>query len=140
MSYCTVDDVIHEFTPTLRVNMERDYGDDFEENIEGHIEKAEAFVNASLSRAYSVPLRSATSIVISAECKVAAYYSAIAYSEKDEVVRDKYETAIAILDYLVEAAVPALVDEVLTDEEKDTAGVLYGSSAQIFTDDELSKW
>lgn len=140
MSYCTVDDVIHEFTPTLRVNMERDYGDDFEENIAGHIEKAEAFVNASLSRAYSVPLRSATSIVISAECKVAAYYSAIAYSEKDEVVRDKYETAIAILDYLVEAAVPALVDEVLTDEEKDTAGVLYGSSAQIFTDDELSKW
>ena len=119
MSYCTVDDVIHEFTPTLRVNMERDYGDDFEENIAGHIEKAEAFVNASLSRAYSVPLRSATSIVISAECKVAAYYSAIAYSEKDEVVRDKYETAIAILDYLVEAAVPALVDEVLTDEEFD---------------------
>ena len=140
MSYCTVDDVIHEFTPTLRVNMERDYGDDFEENIAGHIEKAEAFVNASLSRAYSVPLRSATSIVISAECKIAAYFSAIAYSEKDEVVRDKYETAIAILDYLVEAAVPALVDEVLTDEEKDTAGVLYGSSAQIFTDDELSKW
>ena len=140
MSYCTVDDVIHEFTPTLRVNMERDYGEDFEENIAGHIEKAEAFVNASLSRAYSVPLRSATGIVISAECKIAAYFSAIAYSEKDEVVRDKYETAMMILNYLVDAANPALVDDVLTDEEKDTAGVLYGSSAQIFTDDELSKW
>ena len=35
MSYCTVDDVIHEFTPTLRVNMERDYGDDFETVIAG---------------------------------------------------------------------------------------------------------
>ena len=138
MSYCTVDDVIHEFTPTLRVNMERDYGEDFEENIAGHIEKAEAFVNASLSRAYSVPLRSATGIVISAECKIAAYFSAIAYSEKDEVVRDKYETAMMILNYLVDAANPA--HDVLTDEEKDTAGVLYGSSAQIFTDDELSKW
>ena len=56
MSYCSVDDVLHEFTPTLRVNMERDYGEHLEEIIARHIEKAEAFVNASLSRAYSVPL------------------------------------------------------------------------------------
>ena len=133
MSYCTVDDVIHEFTPTLRKQMERDYGDDFEMVIAGHIEKAEAFVNASLSRAYSVPLRSATSIVISAECKIAAYFSAIAYSEKDSVVLDKYQTATTILDYLVDARNSALVDDGLTDDEKDTAGVLYGS-------DELSTW
>ena len=140
MSYCTVDDVIHEFTPTLRVNMERDYGDDFETVIAGHIEKAEAFVNASLSRAYSVPLRSATSIVISAECKIAAYFSAIAYSEKDSVVLDKYQTATTILDYLVDARNSALVDDGLTDDEKDTADVLYGSDSQIFTSDELSTW
>ena len=140
MSYCTVDDVIHEFTPTLRVNMERDYGDNFEDIIAGHIDKAEAFVNASLSRSYSVPLRSATGIVISAECKIAAYFSAIAYSEKDEVVRDKYETATTILDYLVEAANNALVEQALTDDEKNTAGVLYGSSAQIYTDNEISIW
>ncbi len=140
MSYCTVDDVIHEFTPTLRKQMERDYGDDFETVIAGHIEKAEAFVNASLSRAYSVPLRSATGVVISAECKIAAYFSAIAYSEKDSVVQDKYETATLMLDYLVDACYPALVDEGLTDDEKDTAGVLYGSDSQIFTADELSQW
>ena len=140
MSYCTVDNVLHEFTPTLKKQMERDYGEAFEEVVTGHIEKAEAFVNASLSRAYSVPLRSATSVVVSAECKIAAYFSAIAYSEKDEVVRDKYETATMMLDYLVEAANPALVDDGLSADEKNTAGVLYGSSAQIFTDDELSKW
>lgn len=140
MSYCTVDDVVHEFTPTLRRSMERDYGDELEKVIAGHIEKAEAFVNASLSRAYSVPLRSATSIVISAECKIAAYFSAIAYSEKDSVVQDKYQTAITILDYLVEANNPVLVDEGLDDDEKDTAGVLYGSYPQIFTDDELDNW
>ena len=140
MSYCTVDDVIHEFTPTLRKQMERDYGDDFETVIAGHIEKAEAFVNASLSRAYSVPLRSATSIVISAECKIAAYFSAIAYSEKDSVVLDKYQTATTILDYLVDARNSAFVDEGLTDDENDTAGVLYGSDSQIFTSDELSTW
>ena len=140
MSYCTVQDVIHEFTPTLKKQMERDYGDRLEENITGHIEKAEAFVNASLSRAYSVPLRSATSVVISAECKIAAYFSAIAYSEKDEVVRDKYETAAVMLDNLVEADNPALVDEGLTEDEKDTSGVLYGSDSQIFTADELSRW
>lgn len=140
MSYCFVGDVIHEFTPTLRKQMERDYGDTFNENIAGHIEKAEAFVNASLSRAYSVPLRSATSVVISAECKIAAYFSAIAYSEKDPVVQDKYETAITMLDYLVDANNPALVDDGLSDYEKDTAGVLYGSDSQIFTHDELALW
>lgn len=140
MSYCTVHDVSHEFTPTLCKQMERDYGDDFEAIIAGHIEKAEAFVNASLSRAYSVPLKHATGIVISAECKIAAYFSAIAYSEKDTVVQDKYQTATLILDYLVDACNPALVDEGLTDDEKDTAGVLYGSDSQIFTPDTLSQW
>ena len=140
MSYCTVDDVLHEFTPTLRVNMERDYGEQLETVIAGHIEKAEAFVNASLSRAYSVPLRSATGVVISAECKIAAYFSAIAYSEKDEVVQDKYETATTMLDFLVEANNSALVDDGLTDEERDNSGILYGSGSQYYADDELSKW
>ena len=140
MSYCTVDDVLHEFTPTLRVNMERDYGDNLKTIIAGHIEKAEAFVNASLARAYSVPLRAATSIVISAECKIAAYYSAIAYSEKDSVVQDKYETATMMLDYLVQANKPVLVDDGLTDEERSFSGVLYGSESQIFTEEVLSGW
>ena len=140
MSYCTVDDVLHEFTPTLRVNMERDYGEQLETVIAGHIEKAEAFVNASLSRAYSVPLRSATGVVISAECKIAAYFSAIAYSEKDEVVQDKYETATTMLDFLVEANNSALVDDGLTEEERDNSGILYGSGSQYYADDELSKW
>lgn len=140
MSYCTVDDVLHEFTPTLRVNMERDYGDNLETIIAGHIDKAEAFVNASLSRTYSVPLRTATQVVISAECKIAAYFSAIAYSEKDSVVQDKYETATAMLDFLVEANKPALVDDGLTDEERNNADILYGSSSQYYADDDLSKW
>ena len=140
MSYCTVNDVLHEFTPTLKKQMERDYGEAFEDVVTGHIAKAEAFVNASLSRAYSVPLKSATSTVISAECKIAAYFCAIAYSEKDEVVKDKYETAKTILDYLVAANSPVLVDEGLSDEEEDTAGVLYGSDAQVYTSDELDLW
>ena len=133
MSYCTVDDVVHEFTPTLRVQMERDYGEAFQKNLEGHIAKAEAFVNASLSRAYSVPLKAATSTVISAECKIAAYFAAIAYSEKDE-------TAKTILDYLVAADSPVLVDEGLPEDEQDTSGVLYGSDNQYYTSDELDLW
>lgn len=140
MSYCSVADVFHEFTPTLKKQMERDYGDELEEIIAGHIEKAEAFVNASLSRAYSVPLRSATGVVISAECKIAAYFSAIAYSEKDSVVQDKYEMAKMILDWLVEANKPALVDDGLTDEERNNTGILYGSASQYYTENELSKW
>ena len=140
MSYCTVDDVFHEFTPTLMKQMERDYGDNLEENVTGHIEKAEAFVNASLSRAYSVPLKKASAIVISAECKIAAYFSAIAYSEKDTVVKDKFETALLILDNLVEANNPLLVDEGLSGEERDISGVYYGSESQMFTAEEIAKW
>ena len=140
MSYCTIDEVIHEFTPTLRKQMERDYGEFFEDNIAGHIEKAEAFINASLSRSYSVPIREATSIVVSAEAKIAAYFSAIAYSEKDDIVRDKYETATMMLDYLVQANNPALVDMALSVEEKDFSGVLYGSDKQIFSAEELERW
>ena len=140
MGYCTVDEVVHEFTPTLRLSMERDYGGAFEENIAGHIEKAHAFVDASLARAYSVPLIKASSIVISAECKIAAYFSAIAYSEKDEIVRDKYETATTILDYLVEADNPALADEGLDGDELGISGLLYGSEARLLTKDEIDKW
>ena len=140
MGYCSVDDVVHEFTPTLRLNMERDYGEAFEDNIAGHIEKAHDFVNASLARAYTVPLKQATSVVISAECKIAAYFSAIAYSEKDEVVRDKYETALVMLDNLVQADNPALVDDGLTSSELADSGVLYGTDARIFTSDELAQW
>ena len=140
MGYCTVDDVVHEFTPTLRLNMERDYGEAFEENITGHIQKAHDFVNASLARSYSVPLKQAASIVISAECKIAAYFSAIAYSEKDEVVRDKYETALIMLDNLVKADNPALVDAGLSSQELAASGVLYGSDTTILTSDEIEKW
>ena len=140
MGYCTVDDVVHEFTPTLRLNMERDYGSAFEEVITGHIEKAHAFVEASLARSYSVPLKQASSLVISAECKIAAYFSAIAYSEKDDIVKDKFETATVMLDYLVEADDPALVDEGLSNEELDGAGVLYGSDQRLLSQDEIDKW
>lgn len=140
MGYCSVDDVVHEFTPTLKLNMERDYGETFEANIAGHIEKAHDFVNASLARAYSVPLKQAATVVVSAECKIAAYFSAIAYSEKDEVVRDKYETALTMLDNLVQADNPALVDDGLTSSEIADAGVLYGSDERIFTSEEIGKW
>ena len=140
MGYCSVDDVVHEFTPALRLNMERDYGEAFEANIAEHIEKAHDFVNASLARAYSVPLKQAATVVVSAECKIAAYFSAIAYSEKDDVVRDKYETALVMLDNLVQADNPALVDDGLTSSELADSGVLYGSDERIFTSEEIGKW
>ena len=120
--------------------MERDYGSAFEEVLAGHIEKAHSFVDASLARAYSVPLRQASPVVVSAECKVAAYFAAIAYSEKDEVVRDKYETAITMLDYLVEADNPALVDEGFSGEELEASGLLYGSDERLLSPEEIRKW
>ena len=140
MSYCTIDDVVHEFTPTLKISMQRDYAEAFEEVIAGHIEKANGFVNASLARAYSVPLRQAARVVISAECKIAAYFAVIAYSEKDEVVKDKYDTAVVMLNNLVKADNPALVDEGLTSSELAASGVLYGTDSRIFTSNELEMW
>ena len=140
MGYCSIDDVVHEFTPDLKASMLRDYSDAFEANIAAHIQKAHDFVNSSLARAYSVPLKQAASIVISAECKIAAYFSAIAYSEKDDVVKDKFDTALTMLDNLVLADNPALVDLGLTNEEIAASGVLYGSDNIVFASDELEKW
>ena len=140
MGYCSIDDVVHEFTPDIKACMLRDYSEAFETNIAGHIQKAHDFVNASLARSYSVPLKQAASVVISAECKIAAYFSAIAYSEKDEVVRDKYETALIMLDNLVKADNPALVDAGLSSQELAASGVLYGSDTTILTSDEIEKW
>ncbi len=139
MSYCTIDDVIHEFHPTLKAGITRQYGDALDENLEEHIAKAEAFVNASLARAYSVPLKRASSVVISAECKIAAYFAGIAYSEKDEILKDKYEIAKEMLDNLVEADNPALVDEEFSDKDI-TPSVAYNSDEKIFTTDELARW
>ena len=138
MSYCTVDDVVHEFHPTLKLEMEEHYGEDFEANIEKHIEKAESFVNASLARAYSIPLKKATLTVISAECKIAAYFAGIAFSEKDEILEDKYQIAREMLNNLVEADNAALVDEEISDDE--VKEIFYGSDAQIFTSEELEQW
>lgn len=141
MPYCSLDEVLHEFTPSLRKNIERDYGDNLEAVIEGHIRKANAFVLASLARAYSVPLKSPTTLVVTAECKIAAYFAAIAYSEKDDVVKDKFETALLILNSLVEADNPALVDEIYDDDSSLNASrVLYGSDDKIFTSQELALW
>lgn len=139
MSYCTIDDVIHEFHPTLKAGITRQYGDALDENLEEHIAKAEAFVNASLARAYSVPLKRASSVVISAECKIAAYFAGIAYSEKDEILKDKYEIAKEMLDNLVEADNPALVDEEFSDKDI-TPSVAYNSDEKIFSSDELARW
>lgn len=138
MSYCTIDDVVHEFHPTLKLEMEEHYGDEFEANIEKHIEKAEAFVNSSLARAYSIPLKKATTAVISAECKIAAYFAGIAFSEKDEILEDKYQIAREMLENLVTADNPVLVDEELTVD--DAKGVYYGTDSQIFTNEELEQW
>ena len=138
MSYCTVEDVVHEFHPTLKLEMEEHYGDEFEANIEKHIEKAEAFVNASLARAYSIPLKKATTAVISAECKIAAYFAGIAFSEKDEILEDKYQIAREMLENLVEADNATLVDEEISDD--DAKGVYYGSDSRIFTNEELEQW
>ncbi len=140
MSYCGVNDVVHEFTAPLRRNMERDYGEAFEEVITGHIRKAEDFVNASLARAYSVPLKKAASIVVTAECKLAAFYAVAAYSEKEDVLRDKYETAVLMLDNLVEADNPALVDECLSADKLNASGVLYYSDEQRYTPELLEEW
>ena len=140
MSYCSVDEVLHEFTPSLKKNMQRDYGDELDPVIEGHIVKANAFVNASLARAYSVPLKSATTFVVTAESKIAAYFAAIAYSEKDDVVKDKYDTGNMILDFLVQADKPALVDDALSSDELADSAVLYGSDDKVFTDEEFALW
>lgn len=150
MAYCTVEDVVHELHPTLEHEMRMQYDEehqndpwrpDFEENIAMHIEKAEACAEASLARAYAVPLKKATGIVTSAVCKIAAYFASAAFAEKEQILIDKYETAMQILDWLVEAEEASLVDEEAEEDDLGIySGVGWGSDPQIFTRAELAKW
>lgn len=149
MAYCEIADVLHELHPTLKFEMEKHYNNahksdstqpNFEQTINSHIKKAEACVNASLARVYSVPLKKATSIVISAECKIAAYFAAAAFSEKEKILIDKYETATEILDNLVKADNIALVEEDNSSGDSESTGVSYGSDSRIFTSEELAQW
>lgn len=146
MGYCTKEDVIGELHPTLKLQMSGHYDQlhaadptqpDFGQSLSEHISKAEACANASLARAYRVPLRKATGMVTSAVCKIAAYFAAAAFAEKEEILKDKYETAMLMLDNLVKANDPSLVDE---DPEKSETFSGYGSNPRIFTDEELSRW
>ena len=148
MSYCGVSDVLHELHPTLLFEMRKQYDaanasdpsqPDFDGTIAEHISKAEAFVNASLARAYRVPLKKATTVVISAECKIAAYFAAASFSEKEQILKDRYETATEILDNLVKADDSSLVEEDDSSDEGDSR-VSWGSNDQIFTSDELEQW
>lgn len=148
MAYCTKEDVLGELHPTLKLHMPEHYNQqhtadpsqpDFDRFIADHIRKAEACAEASLARAYRVPLKKATGMVTSAVCKIAAYFAAAAFSEKEEILKDKYETAMLMLDNLVEANDPKLVDEE-ADENKIFSGAGYGSAPRIFTDEELARW
>ena len=151
MAYCTVEDVVHELMPTLEHEMRQHYDEEhqdnpsqlnFEDNLAYHILKAEACADASLARAYRVPLKKATGIVTSAVCKIAAYFSAAAFGEKEEILKDKSEPAMQMLDWLVEADDDSLVDDEPIEEEDEGFynGVGWGSNPQIFTASELEKW
>ena len=149
MAYCEVSGVLHELHPTLLFEMRKHYDaahaanpeqPDFESTIAEHIFKAEAFVNASLARAYRVPLKKATHTVVSAECKIAAYFTAASFSEKEQILKDRYETATEILDNLVKADDPGLVEEEDDSGDSGDSRVSWGSDSRIFTGEELSQW
>ena len=141
MAYCSLEAVYHELHPTLIMEMQTHYGDSFEETMQAHIDKAEAFTNASLGRVYSVPLKKATSAVVTIVCKLAAYFSSAAFCEKEDILIDKYRTAMAMLDNLIAAENPYLVDALYVPDAVKTFEVIrYGSDERIFTDDEVSTW
>ena len=148
MAYCTIEDVLHELHPTLKKLMKDHYDSlhrtdpsapDFEQTITRHIAKAEACANASLARAYRVPIRRATDMVTSAVCKIAAYFASAAFTEKEKILSDKYETALLMLDNLVKVEDVSLVDADVSQDDG-TAETAWGSDSRVFTASELEKW
>ena len=148
MAYCTIEDVLHELHPTLKKLMKDHYDSihtadssapDFEQTIIRHIAKAEACANASLARAYRVPIRKATDMVTSAVCKIAAYFASAAFTEKEQILSDKYETALLMLDNLVKAKDVSLVDADVSQDDG-TTETAWGSDSRIFTSSALEKW
>lgn len=139
--YCEVDEVLAELHPTLKLEMQNHYGEGFSEFITGHLNKAEGFVNASLARKYRVPLNSPSSEVKTAEAKIAAYFASAAFSENEELLQDKYDTAREMLNNLVKADTSFLVDESYADTvEMSTGKVIYGADKRIFTRGKLALW
>lgn len=141
MEYCTIEEVCGELHPTLEHQMREHYGQsgeapDFARTIANHIARAEACVDASLARAFSVPLRRRSRVVASATCKIAAYFAAAAFSEKEEILKDKYETAMRMLENLVRAGTIPGIEA----GSGENAGVRYGTQAPFFTPDALEGW
>jgi|ADurb_Cas_03_Slu_FD_contig_21_4996920_length_1053_multi_3_in_0_out_0_2 phage gp36-like protein len=134
--YCTSEDVRGELYIPLSTQMAAKFSGpgEFDEFLERHIAAASDYVDAVLARTFDVPLSlPAPSAVRTATAKEAAFYAVAQFSEHEDLLRDRHDTAVAMLNALVEAGR-------LPGTEVPTQRVIGGSNDQIFTASVLDEW
>jgi|GEM_PF-2562242 len=134
--YCSPEDVRGELYIPLLTQMSAKFSvpGEFDIFLERHIGAASDFVDAALSAAFTVPLAlPIPSAVRTATAKEAAYYAAAQFSEAEEILQDRHETAVAMLSAIVAAGR-------LPGQPSKSTEITGGSDKRVFTDDVLSRW
>lgn len=134
--YCTPEDVRGELYIPLSTQMAAKFSGpgEFDAYLERHIKAASDYVDAALSKAFAVPLSlPAPSAIRTATAKEAAYYAVAQFSENEDLLQDRHDTAVAMLGAIVAAGKLPGVDV-------PTRRVVGGANPQVFTDAELRRW
>lgn len=134
--YCTSEDVRGELYIPLSTQMAAKFSGpgEFDEFLERHIAAASDYVDAVLARTFDVPLSlPAPSAIRTATAKEAAYYAVAQFAENEDLLRDRHDTAVAMLDAIVAAGRLPGVDV-------PSRRVVGGSNPQVFTTAELERW
>lgn len=107
---------------------------EFDSFLERHIRAASDYVDAALSKTFVVPLPlPAPSIIVTITAKETAYYAVAQFTENEDLLRDKHETAVAMLKAIAESGI--LPGSTIT-----TRRIVGGSDPQVFTPTLLSRW
>lgn len=133
--YCTVADVKGELYLPLVTQMERQFGEELPSFLEGHIRRADDYIDARLSRSFTVPFDKPPTVVVTISAKLAAYFATAQFSETEELSEDKYKAAKEMLtDLQTSGVLPG-------EQEEAPRGLIRGGGAeQVFTDAAMSDW
>lgn len=134
--YCSPEEVRGELYIPLSTQMAAKFSEtgEYDSFLERHIRAASDYVDAALSKVFTVPLAlPAPSAIRTATAKEAAFYAVAQFSENEELLRDRHDTAVAILAAIVDAGRLPGVDV-------PTRRVIGGSNEQVFTEAELRRW
>ena len=101
--YCRAEDVKGEVYLPLLAQISAKYGAEADAFFEGHIRRADDYIDTVLVQAFDVPFDPVPRVVQTISAKLAAFYATARFSEKEEISKDKHDSALEMLDALVKS-------------------------------------